>query len=388
MTLRRVYRFKLEPNSEQTHQMYQLSGARRFVYNWALERRKEHFEATGKSLSGAALCLELTQLKKQEATLWLREADSQVLQQAVKDVDKAFCNFFSKRARFPRFHSKNKGHFSFRLPQRVKVEGGKVYCPKIGWIKLRQSQAIDGETKSATFKREACGNWLVSLTVEFEMPEVALPEAHNPVGVDMGLKDFATLSNGEAVAAPRLFRKLEKKLGKAQKRLSRAKKGSGRRQKARLKVAKVHRKIANSRADFVHKVSSGLVKRFDHIGIEDLNVKGMSKNHRLSKSVLDAALGELRRQLEYKCLWNRVRLVKVSRWFPSSKMCGSCDALNDALTLSQRTWQCDCGVDNHRDQNAAQNILIESMRIAAEGHSEALNAHGEGVSLATASHFR
>ncbi len=385
MLLRRTYRFKLEPNQQQIHKLSQLSGARRFVYNWALERRKEHFEATGKSLSGAALCLELTQLKKQEATLWLREADSQVLQQAVKDVDKAFCNFFSKRARFPRFHSKNKGHFSFRLPQRVKVASGKVYCPKIGWIRLRQSQAIDGETKSATFKRDACGGWFVTLVSEFLRPEVALPEAHNPVGIDMGLKDFVTLSNGESTPAPRLFRKLEKKLGQAQKRLCRAKKGSKRRQKARLKVAKVHRKIANSRADFVHKVSSGLVKRFDHIGIEDLNVKGMSKNHRLSKSVLDAALGELRRQLEYKAIWNRVRLVKVSRWFPSSKMCGSCGALNDTLTLSERTWPCACGADNHRDINAARNICKESLAV---GHTERLNAHRESVSRATARSFR
>ena len=384
MKYRRVTRFKLEPSPEQTHKLYQLAGARRFVYNWALARRTEHFEATGETLRYPAQNKELTQLKKEEERLWLRDADSQALQESLRDLDRAFQNFFCKRARFPRFQSKNKGHFSFRIPQRVKVEEGKVYCPKIGWIRLRESQSIEGQTKSATFKRDACGDWFVSLISEFEMPEVALAPAQNPIGIDLGLHDFVTLSNGESTPAPRLFRHLEKKLGKAQKRLSRAKAGSKRRQKAKLKVAKVHRKIANSRADFVHKVSSGLVKRFDHIGIEDLNVKGLAKT-RLSKSVLDAAWGELVRQLEYKCKWNRVHLVKVGRFFPSSKLCGACGALKPTLALSERVWNCECGATLHRDRNAAQNILRESLNDAAVGHTDALNAHRESVRLATVS---
>jgi putative transposase len=381
MKLRRVYRFKLEPNTEQTQKLYQLAGSRRFAYNWALARRNEFYKSEGKTIPAAQLSLELTQLKKKTETAWLKESDSQLLQQALKDVETAFQNFFAGRARFPKFRSRNKGHFAFRIPQRVKIEQSKVYCPKIGWVRMRQSQEIEGETKSATFKRDACGDWFLTLTAEFEMPDMALPEAQNPIGIDMGLHDFVVLSNGESTPAPRIFRKLEKKLGKAQRKLSRAKTGSNRRQDAKLRVAKVHRKIAECRADFVHKVSSDLVKRFDHIGIEDLNVKGMAKTT-LAKSVNDAALGELRRQLEYKTLWNRRHLVKVSRWFPSSKMCGSCGALNDALTLSDRVWYCDCGAHHHRDQNAASNILRESLKIAV-GHTEIKNAHGQNVRPAT-----
>lgn len=269
MKLRRVYRFKMEPNQEQTKKLYQLAGCRRFVYNWALAQRKEHYEATGETLRYAAQNLELTHLKKQETTAWLKEADAQELQEALRDLDKAFQNFLVKRGGFPKFKSRNKGHFAFRIPQRVKAKAGKVYCPKIGWLKIRQSQVIDGVTKRATFKRDACEAWFVTLTAEFEMPDTALPVAQNPIGVDMGLKEFVTLSNGEGTPAPRPFRKLEKKLGEAHCKLARAKVGSKRRGKAKLRVAKVYRKITNCRADFVHKVSSDLVQRFDHIGIED-----------------------------------------------------------------------------------------------------------------------
>lgn len=384
MKLRRVYRFKLEPNNEQTQKLYQLAGSRRFAYNWALARRNEFYKAEGKTIPAAQLSQELTQLKTCEETAWLKEADSQLLQQALKDVDKAFQNFFAKRSKFPKFKSKKAGHFAFRIPQRVRVENGRVYCPKIGWISIRQSQEIEGETKSATFKRDACGDWFVTLTSEFEMPDTALPEPQNPVGVDAGLKDFLFLSNGESVPAPRLFRKLEKKLAKAQRVLARRKAGSNRRADAKLRVAKAHRKTANSRADFVHKTTSGLVQRFDFIGIEDLNVKGLAKT-KLSKSVLDAALGELRRQLEYKTQWNRRHFVVISRWFPSSKMCRCCGALNDALTLSERVWLCDCGVTHNRDHNAAINILNEAFRNFAVGQTEKKNAHGQNVRLATAS---
>jgi putative transposase len=190
MKLRRVYRFKLEPNTEQTQKLYQLAGARRFVCNWALARRNEFYKAEGKTIPAALLSRELTQLKQQEDRLWLQEADSQLLQQSLKDVDKAFQNFFAGRGRFPKFKSRNRGHFAFRIPQRVKVENGRVYCPKIGWVRIHQSQDVEGTTKSATFKRDACGDWFVTLTAEFEMPDTALPEPQNAVGVDLGLKDF------------------------------------------------------------------------------------------------------------------------------------------------------------------------------------------------------
>lgn len=384
MKLNRAYKFKMEPNAEQTEKLYQFAGARRFIYNWGLARRIEVYKATGKGIKYAAQNLELTELKRQEELSWLKETDSQCLQESLRDVDRAFQNFFKKRAKYPKFKSRNAGFFSFRVPQRVCVEDGKVYCPKIGWIKIRQSQGIEGVTKSATFKRDACGNWFVTLVAEFEMPEVALPEAVNAVGIDMGLKDFIVLSNDERVAAPKFFRKAQKKLAKVQRKLSRATKGSSRRTKTKLKVAKVHRKTTNQRSDFIHKITSDLVKKYDHIGIENLNVKGMSKNHRLAKSIHDAGMGELRRQLEYKCLWNRVNLSKIDRWFPSSKMCGSCGEINKDLTLSDRVWLCSCGTFHDRDLNAAKNILEESLNVAV-GHTETQNARGAAVRLATAS---
>ncbi len=378
MILRRVYRFKLEPNPTQTQKLYQQAGSRRFVYNWALARRDAHYKATGEGLTLAGLCLELTQLKKQEETLWLKEADSQMLQQALKDLDKACSNFFAKRSRFPKFASKNKGHFAFRIPQRVRVESGKVYCPKIGWIRIRQSQEVEGKTKSATFKRNACGEWFVALTAEFEMPDTALPAPKKPIGLDMGLSDFITRSDGEAVEAPKFYRKSAKKLRKAQRKLSRAKIGSNRRQGAKLRVAKVHRKIANCRADFLHKLTTGLVREFDHVGIEDLNVKALAKTKLRghAKAWNDAAMGEFVRQLTYKAVWNRVHLVKVGRFFPSSKLCGACGVVNGALTLSDREWSCECGVKHERDLNAAMNVLKESL---AGGQPDNPNAQGATV---------
>ncbi len=361
MILRRVYRFKLEPNAEQIQKLYQLAGARRFVCNWALARRNKFYKAEGKTLPAAQLSRELTQLKQQEDRLWLQEADSQLLQQALKDVDKAFQNFFARRGKFPKFKSRSRGHFAFGIPQRVKVEAGRVYCPKIGWVRIRQSQDVEGVTKSATFKRDACGDWFVTLTAEFEMPDTALAAPQNPVGVDLGLKDFVTLSNGESVAAPKFFRKSAKKLKKAQRVLSRRKPGSKRRGKAKQQVARVHRKVANQRGDFVHKVTARLAREYDAVCIEDLNVRGMAKNHSLALSISDVAFGEFRRQLAYKLQWAGKHLSVVSRWFPSSKLCGACGVLNDALTLGDREWECCCGVVHPRDANAAGNILKEGL---------------------------
>ena len=264
----------------------------------------------------------------------------------------------------------------------MRVENGRVYCPKIGWIRIRQSQDVEDATKSATFKRNACGEWFVTLTSEFEMPDTALSAPKKPIGLDLGLGDFATLSNGEAVAAPKFYHKAAKKLARAQRELSRTVKGSERRAKAKLRVAKVHRKIANCRGDFLHKLTTGLVREFDHIGLEDLNIKALAKTKLRghSKSWSDAAMGEFVRQLTYKAQWNRVHLVKVNRFFPSSKLCGACGVVNGALTLSDRVWSCGCGVRHSRDLNAACNVLKESLAV---GQTERINAQGATVRPAT-----
>lgn len=226
MKLRKVYRFRMRPTKTQETGLRRMAGARRFIYNWSLDRRKSYYAEHGEGISAKQLSSELTALKSKPDTLWLKEADSQMLQQALKDVDRAFEAFFKKRSRFPRFRSKKAGHFAFRIPQRVRIESGKVYVPKIGWVRIRQSREVEGKAKSATFKRDATGHWYVALTTEFETPDVEPPAPSNPVGVDLGLKDLFVLSHGERGPAPKFARKGAKKLRRAQKSLSRKKPGS------------------------------------------------------------------------------------------------------------------------------------------------------------------
>jgi putative transposase len=386
--LRKVYRFRMRPTKAQEAGLYRMAGARRFIYNWALSRRKSYYAEHGKGISARELSSELTALKSQPETLWLKEAHSQMLQQALKDLDRAFRNFFEKRGRFPRFRSRKAGYFTFRIPQRVRVEDGRVYVPKVGWVRIRQSRGVEGTTKSATFKRDATGHWYVALTTEFEIPDVEPPAPVNPVGVDLGLKDLFVLSDGERVPAPRFARRAERRLGRVQKDLSRKKPGSRRREKAKRRVARVHRKVSNQRSDFLHKLTTDLTRKYDCICVEDLNTKGLAKT-KLSRSVLDAAFGEFLRQVEYKATWSFKRSIKVGRFFPSTKLCSGCGALNPNLTLVDRTWLCSsCGTQHDRDLNAARNILAEGMRVLAAGQTESQNARGEPVSLPTGSTAR
>jgi len=384
MKLRKVYRFRMRPTKAQEVDLYRMAGARRFIYNWSLDRRKNYYAEHGKGITAKQLSSELTALKQEPDTMWLKEADSQMLQQALRDVDRAFDAFFKKRSRFPRFRSKKAGHFAFRIPQRVRLEDGKVYVPKVGWIRIRQSREVEGKTKSATFKRDATGHWYVALTAEFEMPDVEPPAPRTPVGVDLGLKDLFVLSDGERVRAPKFARKGTNKLRRAQKNLSRKKPGSHRREKAKRRVARVHRKASNQRSDFLHKLTTNLTQEYDCICVEDLSIKGLART-KLSRSILEAAFGEFLRQVEYKATWNFKRSIKVGRFFPSTKLCSNCGVVNPNLTLSDRTWLCCCGTQHDRDLNASRNILAEGLRLVAAGHTETQNARGEPVSLPTGS---
>ncbi|WP_406695627.1 transposase [Singulisphaera sp. Ch08] len=380
---RKVYRFRMKPTKAQAHTLNRMAGARRWVWNWALSRRKEHYREFGKTLPMSALSSELTALKTRPETAWLKDADSQALQQVLKDLYQAYDNHFNPRmkAKFPRFKNRKRDRARFRIPQRVKVVDGKVVIPKIGPVRIYQSQPVDEPTKSATFRRSIDGKWYVSLTAEFEMPDVPLspPSPERSVGIDLGLIDFATLSDGsEPIPAPKCFRKSQKKLRKAQRTVSRRKPGSKRKIKARIQVARIHRKTANQRNDFLHKLSTELVGKHDGLCIEDLSVKGLART-KLAKSVTDASWGEFRRQLEYKCLWNRKHLVVIDRWFPSSKMCNACGALNGNLTLKDREWDCECGAHHKRDFLAACNIRDEGLRMLAVGQTESRNARGASV---------
>jgi putative transposase len=377
---RKVYRFRMRPTRGQDHALNRLAGARRWVWNWALDRRKAYFADHGTTIPAAILSAELTALKREPETAWLAEADSQALQQTLRDLDRAFRNFFEKRSRFPRFKSKRRDPLRFRIPQRVKVDGEHVVIPKVGRVRIRKSMGVDLPTKGATFRRDPLGRWFVTLTAEFEMPDVELPPV-NPlrvVGVDLGLKDFAVLSDGTRIPAPKFFRKAQRKLRKAQRVVSRRKPGSKRKAKARRVVAKVHQRTSDQRGDFLHKLTTGLIRSYDGLCIEDLSLKGMART-KLAKSVHDASLGEFRRQLTYKAEWDRKPLAAIDRWYPSSRLCRGCGAINAALTLSDRRWVCDCGMVHDRDLSAAINIRDEGLRILAVGHTERRNARGAGV---------
>jgi putative transposase len=378
--LNKVYRFRMKPNTTQGQALMRLAGARRFVWNWALDRRKAYYAEHGKTIPAAQLSAELTALKREPDKAWLKEADAQVLQRALKDLDHAFRNFFERRARFPRFKSRKRDTPRFRIPQRVKADDGKVSVPKVGLVRIRQSMPVDLPTKGATFKRDATGRWFVTLTAEFEMPDVALPEADpsRVVGIDLGLKDFSVTSDGERVPAPKFYHKGQRKLRKAQRVLSRRKPGSNRKAKARLIVADIHQRIANQRSDFLHKLSNDLVSRHDGLCIEDLSVKGLART-KLAKSFTDASMGEFRRQVEYKSVWGRKHLAVIGRFYPSTRLCRGCEAINETLTLSDRQWVCGCGMVHDRDLSAAINIRDEGLRILAVGHTDKPNARGVRV---------
>jgi putative transposase len=381
-THRKAYRFRMRPTRAQEPILNRMAGARRWVWNWALRRWKGHYQATGKSIPLKTLSDELTRLKCQPETAWLKEADSQALQQAIKDLARAYANFFDPelKARLPRFKSRKRDQARFRIPQRVKVRDGKVYVPKLGWINVRQSQPVEGATKSATFKRDAVGCWFVTLVVAFEMPDGAWPEPDHSkvIGIDLGLKDFLVTSDGDREPAPKFYRAGQRKLRRAQRKLSRRKPGSNRKAKARFAVAKIHQDIANERGDFLHKLTTDLVRDHDGLCIEDLSLKGLVRT-KLAKSFNDAAMGEFRRQLEYKSLWNRKHLAVIDRFYPSTRLCRGCGAINRELTLADREWVCDCGTVHDRDLSAAINIRDEGLRILAAGYAERLNARGVRV---------
>lgn len=387
-TIQTTYRYRLDPTAEQEAHFRRFAGARRFVWNWALARKREHFQQTGKTLSFNALCIELTQLKQEPDTAWLREMDSQSLQQALRDLDSAYGHFFrrvkkgEKKKGFPRFKSRKTDTPRFRIPQRVTLEGAFVSIPKIGRVAVVLHRPLEGVTKGATFKQEACGHWYISLVTEQEIAPRTNPPMQTHVGIDVGLKSLAAFSNGETIDNPRWYRRQTRKLRRAQKALSRKVKGSSNRNKARVVVARLHQKVKNQRSDFLHKLSTDLVRYFDLVSIEDLNVKGLART-KLAKSVLDAGWGMFRSMLTYKADRNNSYLMTIGRFYPSTKTCGSCSVINDDLKLSDREWTCACGVHHDRDLNAARNIDREGKRLfeqmVAAGYAETENACGDLV---------
>ena len=334
-------------------------GSVRFVYNYFLNQRKEEYLNNKKSLNYYDQAKELTQLKKKEETNWLKEINSQTLQFSLNCLDLAYQGFFNKRTKFPNFKSKRSRN-SFTVPQFVKVKNGKLFIPKFKGIKMIMERKIEGKIGKATISKTPSGKYFVSILVEKEYNPVN--KTNKSVGIDLGLKDFLVLSTGSKIKNGRFLKHYEHQLKLNQKSLSRKTKGSNRYENQRLKVARIHEKISNSRMDLIHKVSLNLVRNYDQIFLEDLNVKGMVKNHKLSKSISDVSWSKFVEVLTYKSNWNDKEVIKVGRFFPSSKTCNSCGWINNSLTLNERTWTCKCGLEVDRDLNAAKNILNEGLR--------------------------
>jgi putative transposase len=372
-TIQTTYRYRLNPSDVQAAQMRRFAGARRWVWNWALRRKQTAYAETHTNLTYNVLAAELTALKQQPETAWLREINSQALQQVLRDLDIAFRAFFAKRSGFPKFKTKKTDPQRFRIPQRVTLGAGFVRVPKIGLIKARIHRPMHGISKGATFKQEPDGHWYVCFVVEQTAPDRAERPVKTHVGIDLGLKTFAVLSDGEEVANPRFYRTQMRKLRRAQRALSRRVKGSRNRDKVRRKVALVHQKTKRQRFDFLHKLSANVVKHFDLISIEDLSVRGLART-KLSTSVLDSGWGVFRQFLTYKADRCDSYLMVIGRFFPSSRLCSACSAINADLSLTERAWFCLCGADHNRDLNAARNIDTEGMRLFAHhvavGHTE------------------
>jgi len=352
----KTYKFRLYPNVEQEILLAKHFGCVRWVYNHFLNERKEQYLESGESDNYYAQAKTLTNLKKQDETKWLKEVNSQTLQFALRCLDTAYKNFFRGNAQFPRFKSKSHKQ-SFTVPQNGKIIDGKLSIPKFKTdIPLNMHRDVEGDIGKMAISKTANGKYYVSI---FTMQNVKeLPKTGKSVGVDLGLKDYAITSDGTKYANHRYLKRYERKLAKAQQHLSRKKKGSNSYENQRRKVAQLHEKVSNSRKDRLHKISKQLIEDYDVIVIEDLNVKGMVKNRKLSKHIADASWGTFTTYLSYKCNWYGKKLVKVDRFFPSSKMCHHCGWIKQDLALQDREWTCDqCNKTLDRDFNAAKNIL-------------------------------
>lgn len=303
---------------------------------------------------------ELTQIKSKEETEWLNECNAQSLQHAIKHLDGAYNRFFKKLAKFPRFKSK-KNKQSFRVPQFVTIEDGRIYFPKFKeGIKINQHRPVEGEINYATITKNKAGQYYACIGVTRDIEHK--PKTDKTIGLDLGIKSLVVCSDGQTFPNIKTTKKYEKLLRLRQKELSRTKKGSKGRDKARLKVGKIHVKIANIRHNHLQQITSKLINENQVICLEDLSVKNMMANHCLAKSIGDASWGELVRQLTYKAEWYGRKVVKIDRYFPSSKTCSHCGYINDGLTLDQREWDCPrCQVHLDRDWNASQNILRQGL---------------------------
>ena len=365
------YKYRLYPIKKQRQAIKNILGCYRFVFNHFLAERSEAWKKNQESITYLKTATMLTELKHNPDFVWLNAVDSMALQESLRDLDRAFQNFFAKRSGYPKFKSKHNHHQSYRTRNQangIRIDGNKVKLPKIGWVKFKNSRNFDGKILNATISRTTTGKYFVSLCVEQDIAPLLRCNQGGEVGIDVGLKEFYSDSNGQTVNNPHILAKMSKKLSREQRKLSRKVKGSKNREKARLRVARVHERIANIRRDFLHKESLKLVRENQVIGVEGLQVKNMMKNHKLAKAISDVSWSEFFRMLKYKATLYGSRVVEVPTFYPSSQTCHACGYKNSITkNLAVRKWQCpNCGTHHDRDINAAHNILRKAKEILAE----------------------
>ena len=355
----KAYKYRIYPDAEQMQFFAKCFGCVRFVYNRMLSDRIEHYNLTGKSLNN-------TPAQYKSEFTWLKEVDSLALANAQMNLNTAYRNFFRDKSNgFPKFKSKKNNNFSYTTNNQkgtVYVENGYIKLPKLkSPVKIRQHRSFEGVIKSCTISKAPSGKYHISILVETEIQK--LPASDMRVGIDVGIKDFAVLSNGEAYKNPKHLRKSEKRLAKLQRDLSRKQIGSSNRNKARIKVAKLHEKIANQRMDFLHKKSTEIIRKNQAIVIEDLKVKNLMKNHNLAKSIAEVSWSRFREMLDYKSRWYGRELIIAPPDYPSSQLCSDCGNRScQTKDLACRVYICpECGLEIDRDYNASLNLLKLTM---------------------------
>ena len=370
----KAYKFRIYPTKIQIDFLNKQFGAVRFIYNYFLNQRDTQFKETGKSDSYYAQTKALKLMKGQEEFKWLKEINSQTCQQALQCLDAAYLKFFRKETAFPRF-KKKKNYQSFCVPQHFKILEKGIIIPKLkSQIKCKFYREIIGEVKSLTISKTLTRKYFVSILVEQKNEYKQTSEGK--IGIDLGIKDFVTLSDGTKYSFS--VSKKTKKLKKLQHYYSKKQKGSKRKEKLRLRIAKLNEKIANSRRDFQHKLSTKLTNEYQTICLETLRVKNMMKNHKLARAIGEASWYSFVNMLQYKGKWKGCDIIQIDQFYPSSKTCSHCNWKKENLKLSERSWICPkCGMIHDRDINAAKNILTYGLSLKSISSGTEDNKRGE-----------
>ena len=379
-TIHKSYKFRIYPTKEQEVLLSKHFGHCRFVFNRMLSDRKEKYLNEKTSLNYYDNTRTLTKLKKEEEYVWLKEVNSQSLQAAIRNLDVAYRNFFKKQNKFPRFKSKYDKQ-SFKVPQNVLIENEKLVIPKFKeGIKLNIHRKIEGNPLFATISKSTTGKYYVSITCEVEYKP--FDKTNKSIGIDTGIKDLAILSDGSSYENIKSLKTKLSKLKYEQRQLSKKTKGSNSRNKQKKKLALVHEHITNIRKDYLHKVSTTIIRENQTICVEDLAVKNIMKNHCLTQAMSDVSLGTFYTMLEYKSKWNERSFVKIDRFFPSSKTCSICGWIKQDLELKHREWTCEsCGTHHNRDVNAANNILKQGLNILSGYGTQSDTKQKQGEAL-------